>query len=44
MQFIYCLLYTSFLRGVTYQQIKDKLDENNYLRDGVVELFKTLHP
>ena len=33
----------NFLRGVTYQQIKDKLDENNYLRDGVVELFKTLH-
>lgn len=23
--------------------MKDKLDENNYLRDGVVELFKTLN-
>lgn len=33
----------NFLRGVTYQQMKDKLDENNYLRDGVVELFKTLN-
>lgn len=33
----------NFLRGVTYQQVKDKLDENNYLRDGVVKLFKTLH-
>lgn len=33
----------NFLQGVTYQQMKDKLDENNYLRDGVVELFKTLN-
>ena len=33
----------NFLHGVTYQQMKDKLDENNYLRDGVVELFKTLN-
>lgn len=33
----------NFLQGVTYQQMKDKLDENNYLRDGVVELFKMLN-
>ena len=33
----------NFLHGVTYQQMKDKLDENNYLREGVVELFKTLN-
>ena len=33
----------NFLQGVTYQQMKDKLDENNYLRDGVVELFKTFN-
>lgn len=33
----------NFLKGVTYQQIKDKLDKNNYLREGVIELFKTLN-
>ena len=33
----------NFLKGVSYQQIKDKLNENNYLRDGVVELFKYLN-
>lgn len=33
----------NFLRGVTYQQIKDKLDGDNYLRDGVIELFKALN-
>lgn len=33
----------NFLNGVTYQQIKDKLDQNNYLRQGVVELFKILN-
>lgn len=33
----------NFLNGVTYQQIKDKLDQNNYLRDGVVELFQELN-
>lgn len=33
----------NFLKGVSYQQIKDKLNENNYLRDGVVELFKKLN-
>ena len=33
----------NFLNGLTYQQIKDKLDQNNYLRQGVVELFKILN-
>lgn len=33
----------NFLKGVSYQQIKDKLNQNNYLRDGVVELFKVLN-
>ncbi len=33
----------NFLHGVTYKQIKDKLDENNYLRDGVKELFQYLN-
>lgn len=33
----------NFLKGVTYKQIKDKLDENNYLRDGVKELFNYLN-
>ena len=33
----------NFLKGVSYRQIKDKLDENNYLRDGVIELFKYLN-
>ena len=33
----------NFLKGVSYQQLKDKLDENNYLRDGVIELFKYLN-
>lgn len=33
----------NFLNGVTYNQIKEKLNENNYLRPGVVELFKILN-
>ncbi len=33
----------NFLNGVTYQQIKNKLNENNYLRTGVIELFKILN-
>lgn len=33
----------NFLKGVTYKQIEDKLNENNYLREGVVELFKYLN-
>lgn len=33
----------NFLNGVTYEQIKDKLNQNNYLRDGVIELFKMLN-
>ena len=33
----------NFLSGVTYDQIKEKLDENNYLRPGVIELFKFLN-
>lgn len=33
----------NFLNGVTYKQIEDKLNENNYLRKGVVELFKYLN-
>lgn len=33
----------NFLKDVTYEQIKEKLNENNYLRDGVVELFKILN-
>lgn len=31
-----------FLAGVTLEQIKDKLDENNYLIDGAKELFSYL--
>lgn len=33
----------NFLSGVTYDQIKEKLNENNYLRVGVIELFKFLN-
>lgn len=33
----------NFLKGVNYDQIKRKLNENNYLRPGVIELFKTLN-
>ena len=33
----------NFLNGVTYDQIKEKLNENNYLRPGVIELFKILN-
>lgn len=33
----------NFLKGVTYEQIREKLNENNYLRPGVVELFKFLN-
>lgn len=33
----------NFLNGVTYNQIKEKLNENNYLRPGVLELFKILN-
>ena len=33
----------NFLNGVTYEQIKEKLDQNNYLRDGVLKLFKILN-
>ena len=33
----------NFLNGVTYNQIKEKLNENNYLRPGVIELFKILN-
>lgn len=33
----------NFLKGVTYEQIKNKLNENNYLREGVIELFKYLN-
>ena len=33
----------NFLKGVTYDQIKDKLNENNYLRKGVKELFDYLN-
>lgn len=33
----------NFLKGVTYQQIKEKLNENNYLRGGIFELFKYLN-
>ena len=32
----------NFLHGVSYQQIKKKLDEDNYLRKGTIELFKYL--
>lgn len=32
----------NFLHGVSYQQIKKKLDEDNYLRRGTIELFKYL--
>lgn len=31
-----------FLHGISRQQIKDKLDNNNYLLPGAVELFKFL--
>ena len=33
----------NFLHGVTYEQIKEKLNVNNYLRDGVIDLFKILN-
>jgi len=33
----------NFLNGVTCDQIKEKLNRNNYLRPGVVELFSTLN-
>lgn len=33
----------NFLSGITYDQIKKKLDENNYLRNGVNELFEILN-
>lgn len=33
----------NFLNGVTYKQIREKLNENNYLRPGVIELFKFLN-
>ncbi len=33
----------NFLKGVSSQQIKAKLDDNNYLRTGVIELFKYLN-
>jgi len=33
----------NFLNGITYDQIKEKLNKKNYLRDGVVELFKLLN-
>lgn len=32
----------NFLHGVSYEQIKKKLDEENYLRKGTIELFKYL--
>lgn len=31
-----------FLSGISYKQIYDKLEENDYLIDGAVELFHTL--
>lgn len=33
----------NFLSGVSYNQIKNKLNESNYLRPGVIELFKYLN-
>jgi len=33
----------NFLSGVSYEEIKTKLNEKNYLREGVVELFKLLN-
>jgi len=33
----------NFLNGVTYRQISEKLNKNNYLRPGVIELFKYLN-
>lgn len=33
----------NFLNGVTYDQIKEQLNKNNYLRPGVIELFKILN-
>lgn len=33
----------NFLHGVSYKQIKDKLDEENYLQEGAKELFKILN-
>lgn len=33
----------NFLNGVTYKEIKEKLNKNNYLRPGVIELFKYLN-
>ena len=33
----------NFLKGITYEEIKNKLNENNYLRDGVKELFDYLN-
>ena len=32
----------NLLHGVSYEQIKEKLDEENYLREGTIELFKYL--
>lgn len=32
----------NFLHGVSYEQIKEKLDEENYLRKGTVQLFEYL--
>lgn len=32
----------NFLQGVSYKQIKEKLDEENYLQKGARELFKIL--
>ena len=33
----------NFLKGVTYKMIESKLNENNYLRDGVKDLFDYLN-
>ena len=32
----------NFLHGISYEQIKEKLDKENYLRKGTVELFEYL--
>lgn len=32
----------NFLHGISYEQIKEKLNEENYLRKGSIELFKYL--
>lgn len=32
----------NFLKGVSYSQIKEKLDKENYLQKGAIELFKYL--